>query len=754
MGVSTPPLDLTGHCSAIFDNTLYLYSPAGFQSLPLSKNATWNVLPPGTSVQGGVCVNAIGPNEGAPGLYIVGGRANSTSQDYPGLQKFTYATQQWETIKSEVPVSQNRQNHGAAYLNATSSIVVYAGSQDPSNSNPSSQTFLISTKPPYTTLSYLSIAPPLTQPMLMPWNDTHAVMVGGNNNNKAIYVFSANGWADLGTSLTEPLSDDMTIMCSIATGDDGSKVLEKYNLGVSPNIVSRFLLYAGGKPAPAGIAVGAGRTTRAKRYIKRQLTADNWPAYDPSKAPTTKRSGFSIAQSPDGLTVVSGGGPANDPVQLFQERQNTWVDVNAVFGSQTPLTPSSTASSTSSVTSSASATSTSTAAPSSKNKALTVLGGALGGVLGFAALLIIILLLLRWHADRARRKEEKKREATEKEARLSFADQGADFMRDAHGVRGPNAENTQSMVGSISSLQIFAGKSGQNGHKRGQHSDSSQLGLTQHSRPMGGTDELELSRVNNDRLSPPSTAGRMNSPYGAEGPLDRSTGWSQYFNGNQNFTNLATPAAVGASPQTFLQPTSVRSSDLSASEYHDNVSRQPSTAQPFNINNMNTGFTALPQPSTTGPHYGGGSSTPAAGRVISSSSYNPSHWSLLSEDRASVDSSILTAFPSIAGSGPAGNAFASPDNPLTGSSREASRPITPVQAAAIPSARDFPMPQGYYPPNPAPPPVIALPAMPRFSTRMEPESPAPRPTQRGPVLRKMTGSEDMSWLNINAGRPI
>ncbi len=32
--------------------------------------------------------------------------------------------------------------------------------------------------------------------------------------------------------------------------------------------------------------------------------------------------------------------------------------------------------------------------------------------------------------------------------------------------------------------------------------------------------------------------------------------------------------------------------------------------------------------------------------------------------------------------------------------------------------------------------------------------PVPVGQRGGPVLRKMTGDEDMSWLNINAGRPM
>jgi hypothetical protein len=743
MGVATPPIDITDHCSSIFNNTLYLFSPAGFQSLSLSVGAKWQVLSPGISVDGGECVNAIGPNESSPALYIVGGRANSTQPNFPGLQRFIYSSQTWETITPQVPVSQNRQNHGAAYLNQTAQIVVYAGSQDPSNNNPSSQTFLISTAPPYNVLSYISVAPPLTHPMVMPWNASHAVMVGGDDTNKDVYLFSPAGWSNLGVSLIQPITDEMTMQCTIMTGDDGTKVLETYNLGTSPNTVSQYLLFANGQPAPSGIMVGRPAKPTRRSRIRRQLTVSSWPAYNASGAATTTRSGFAVAQAPNGIAVISGGGPANDPIEIFQERQNNWVDVNSVFGNQVAVTPSPTAVAKPSSTSSAAASSvTGGALPTSK--ALTVLGGALGGVLGFAALLILVLLLMRGRADKMRRKEREQREANEKENRLSFADQGTDFMRDYEGVRGQKDENTHSVVGSISSLQIFGGKSSANGHRRGQPSDSSTAGLVQHKSPIGAADDLELSRVNNERLSPPSTATRVNSPYDAEpgttgAQLDRSTGWSQYFNNDINFTNLAAPSAAAGGTQSFLHANSMRSSDLSTSSYED-TNRQLNTVRPLNVN-LGPRFEAN-APSNTNPA--------GPGRAISTSSYDRSHWSVLSEDRNSHNSSILAAFPS-GGSGPLGNAFARPDNPLM------QQPYSANQGspASPPSARDFPMPRAYYPPNPAPPPNAGLPAFPRPRGERDAGSPGPRPTPRGPVLRKMTGSEDMSWLNINAapGRP-
>jgi hypothetical protein len=194
---------------------------------------------------------------------------------------------------------------------------------------------------------------------------------------------------------------------------------------------------------------------------------------------------------------------------------------------------------------------------------------------------------------------------------------------------------------------------------------------------------------------------------------------------------------------------------VSTSSYEDS-SRAYNTIRPLDIK--------------LGPKFGANApSAPSAanmaqGRAISTSSYDHSHWSVLSEDRNSHNSSILAAFPS-GGSGPLGNAFARPDNPLMQQSPTTSTPQQPPHqhlatspAGPPPLARDFPMPRAYFPPNPVPPPTTGLPAFPRpgDGRRRGTESPVPRPTPRGPVLRKMTGSEDMSWLNINAapGKPM
>jgi hypothetical protein len=186
MGLPRPPVELTGSCSVVYNSTLYAFSPSGFQSIDLREGGTWTTLPTGVAVTGGACVKAV-PNDDPKdaALYIVGGVVKDTTlTNYTGIQRFSFATQTWKWVSPVTPVTQNRQNHAAVYLNASSSILVYAGTQDGSDGL-SSQTFLISTNPPYDVQAFTSNAPPGVSPMLLPWDESHAVMLGGKYRSPA-----------------------------------------------------------------------------------------------------------------------------------------------------------------------------------------------------------------------------------------------------------------------------------------------------------------------------------------------------------------------------------------------------------------------------------------------------------------------------------------------------------------------------------------------------------------------------------------
>jgi hypothetical protein len=732
--IAPPPLDITGHCSAVYNNTLYIYSPTGLQSLSMTKDAQWKVLQPGISVEGGICVDAALPdNDAASALWIVGGRANSSQPDYPGLQRFVYSSGHWDFIPPVVPVTQNRQNHGAAYLNQSASILVYAGSQEQGNNGLSSQTFLISTAPPYNVLSFNSQAPPLVSPMIMPYDESHAVMIGGSPDNKQVFLFDQTGWSDLGTTLAQPIADPKTLQCTVVTGSDGSKVLEEYNLGVSPNTVTRYALWVDGKPAPPGTIVGAAPVASSRRR-KRQST-QTWPVYNGTLAPTSTRSQYAVAQAPNGYAIITGGN-TKDPIAIFNQKSNAWVDPNSVFGNvpQAPLVG--TSSSSAIGTKPTSSLPTAAAAPLGKPKVLTVLGAALGGVLGFAVLLIIALLLLKKASDKRKAKREQLEKNAEKEDRLSFADQGASFNYEAGGSVGRGY--AASLNDSVTSLKATS-KNGVvpgSGHRRGMPSDASTSGLVKNKSPLGFNDPMEMSHLH-DR-SPPTTAGGLSVGGGtltshfdaSEAP--RSPGWSQYF-ANNNVTDLQNMQQGG-------HYQSQRSSELSRSDYDD--SRGNSGLRPLELN--------------LGPRFESDRLDDShVGRAVSASDYGDiglpgqqHHFAGMDQSRDS-NVSNMTTFPrgvssdSSAAMGTWGNAFArTPTN-------------NPPRTTPAPLSSDFPMPRAYAAgqardstasnmtafPRGVPSPVMS--AYPMQSTGHG---------NRGPVLRKMTGSEDMSWLNINADR--
>lgn len=553
----SPIYPLDNHCSVIHKNTLYVYSPQGFQSLDLSKNSEWEKLPMDISLTGAECILA--PSSGDANtdmLFVVGGRVNETVKDwdYPGLMHYTFADKKWDWQRSESWVTKERTNHAAVYLPGAKQILVYSGSTDPQSSGFSSESFLIDTASPYAVLSQpAGVNPPLTKPMLMQWDDNHAVMVGGGATNTAIYTFGAmpvasgamEGWHDLGITLPEPITNPESIQCALINGEDGSKVLETFNLGVSPNTVTRtLLLNKGGSTAAQGATVGG----KSKRYV----TLDDFPKYNDTLASDVVRNGYSVAHS-DSDRIVFSGGNAQEPLVIFDGSQNAWVNTTEVFAGkqlnnilQTSSTVSSSApTSTATETAAVTAAAIPPGAPvNNKDRMLTVLGATLGAIFGIAALLILLLFCLRWRKAKTRRTGQAG--YVEKD-RMSFADRGADFMKEAGGVGGlPSKPRFTEMNASQSSLAIFGGgvASGP-GHKRGMLSDSSTSGLVKKASPLAYTEPVELSKFDlkpepmDDRIVR-QNSGRIPAQPKAIGNVSRSrsSGWSRYF-ANNDATNLA-----------------------------------------------------------------------------------------------------------------------------------------------------------------------------------------------------------------------
>lgn len=401
MSAPKPPVALKNHCSIIHDGVIYVYSPDAFQTLELKEGAQWKQEENGVSVEGAVCVKGgVDGDNSKAALYVVGGAANASSSDYPGLQRFSISDKSWETITPVVKVTQNRHNHGAAYMNASSSILVYAGSQVTGYDGLSSETFLLETYPPYRVLAYSSTAPPTTKPVMLPWSEDRAFMAGGSTTNVNIFTFGPqDGWQDLGLSLPNPLPDSSVARSAILTLDDNSKILQTFNLGQDvPNITSNVLLKAGGLLASFGETVGGSVPTPtptpfvgAGSKVKRDVFLDTYPSYNNSLAPSTPRTDFDLVQGDGGLVSFVGG--STDSVAFFNQTGNSWISTTSLLGKQQE--PLSTPSNTQSVATATSTPNRAAGSSSHKTNGLAILGGVLGGICGLAAILIIILLWLR-----------------------------------------------------------------------------------------------------------------------------------------------------------------------------------------------------------------------------------------------------------------------------------------------------------------------------------------------------------------------
>lgn len=535
MSLPTPPVKLEDHCSIIHDNTLYVYTPKSFLSLPLELNGKWKQLPKGQAVSGATCVKGgVDGDNSQAALYVVGGTTDSP--DYYGLQRYSFQKGQWETLDLLTEDIRNRTHHGAAYLNTTSSILVYAGSQD-GNANPSTQTFTISTSPPYDVSSYMSQgAMPAVSPMLLPWDDSRAALLGGDTSSTRVFVFNPKegGWADSGASLAEGLPDQ--VKCALVQGSDGSKVLETFDMSTSPNTVTRVaLLDAGGVPARPGQLVGTSSSSTDTRLTKtkRDLTLADYPPYNDTFAPKEPRTGYSLAQDNNGLVVISGGSET-DPICIFDQSANRWLDASRVFNGDNVATATGTSGAgAATLIASGSSSAAIGSGESSKSRTNTIIGATLGSILGFAALLIIALLVLRCLRKKKQMEGRKGRngDSSDDKDRLSFQDQGMEpLARSAFPMaRGPvpSADSFAIMSGKYS--EKFAEARGQGYGQSPRELSKSPLTTILSSRAdnvtsaMSGSDQRSPQRCSPDDL-----------PRG-----DRRTdeGWSRYFQDN-DATNL------------------------------------------------------------------------------------------------------------------------------------------------------------------------------------------------------------------------
>lgn len=619
---------LSGHCSAIYNDTLYMLSDSKLLSLPLRQNATVaeNTAPP-QDVEDPACVRA------GDALYVIGG--GGTPQDYKGLQKYSFTDSTWETVDLPVDVLQTRRNHSTAYLEDSKEILIYAGSTDAAPSLLSSQTFLLSTVPPYILNSFTSDAPPATRPILQPWNSSHAVMVGGETTNNGIWLFgAADGWSRLGTNLSEPI--DPSSRGILIDGTDGSKVLQLFDMSASPNTVENIvLLDAGGKVAPTGMTVGGTSSSlpsssstassssgsASSRKRKRDLTLGDWPQYNSTNAPTSTRTDCSIAQNSQDLVVMAGGSD-DEPIVLFNRSRNSWVDPDDFFGvkEQIPLQPTSTTSTTSGPSRTAEPSSSIITPPSgmsAHDRMLRTLGITLGVLCGIAVIFIFALLFLRWRKLKARRKAgylaEKNNEHDPN--RMSFADRGASFMKEAGMSVDDLAPPNRAWVpgkdhDAHSSLAIITGKF--NPSRNANHGQKASFESTTHlvknkNGQMMPSEKFEMMDIGDksagSKLAVPGAAvlkgGALDQDTRAE--RKRSSGWSKYF----ATTQPTGPNGVSHIPSVYVKPgnqtQSRRDSECSSDETRSSTGV---LAPPLHIDFEKTGDGHRMSQVTTGsPHF-------------------------------------------------------------------------------------------------------------------------------------------------------
>ncbi|KFY63318.1 hypothetical protein V496_04032 [Pseudogymnoascus sp. VKM F-4515 (FW-2607)] len=545
MSLPVPAVPLGG-CSTIYNNTLYTYSADAFQALPLDQGAAWEQLPGGVAVTGGVCVQA------PSALYIVGGTANASETSYQGLQRYIFENNSWESISLSSAITQNRLHHSAIYLNASSSIFIYAGNQDGTKQD-SSGSFTISTKAPYEVRSFPSSASPGVEPILLTWSDSQAAVLGGNDLNMKVMLFKQTvnpelAWENSNITLEAPLKHDGTVRAAIVNGDDGSKSLYTFDMTVSPNSVNRMLLIdENGDPMTNVKAVKSRSFNEARDLAERAtLTAADWPPYNASLAPKTTRTQYSLAQGSDDRIIISGGNE-DDVLCMFNARENSWENAAALLSkSQAPIKTDDTPTSVSTDAPAASA-SDAVAAEESSTLSRKLLGIIIGSVGGF-----VLVVLALFFCIRRRRKQRVFAEAghqrrasgiPDEKDPMDFADRGIQF----DSTRRYQGHAPKTSTASFSSMAILMGKVSSTqqpalGRRGGSNSSNASSNFNKNykhtiSKPMPQARAAPetYSRTERPLVVGGSNPGPTPRPRGSgvnrQGSTRRSSGWNRYWSG-------------------------------------------------------------------------------------------------------------------------------------------------------------------------------------------------------------------------------
>lgn len=643
MSQPKPPNSLDNSCAVIHDDTLYVYTLDAFQSIKLEEDAEWTELAkPNESVQGATCVGAEPADADSAGFWVVGGAGSST-----GLQKYTYSTQEWSSPTPQDQVTKDRQYHSSTYIKANDQILVFAGTIDGSEA-PTMETFSIHASEPYEVQGFQTSAPNAIRPILLSWTDADAVMMGGDAANTKVYLFNPTaGWRDFGSSLAEPITKDTTqIQAALIKGKDESQNLYLFDMSESPNKVSRYIIQDGnGAPVLNSPAI-------TERSLEVRQTEDDWPTYNATLAPTETRQNFGIAQDSDGKIVFTGGN-AQEPLSMFDGKENSWLNVTNVFvkeemtdqsvsSSSSSSSQSSTTTFTTASSSETSVTSTTLAETTAETTAAettaaettgavreadntddnhdggggglssnTILGITLGSIFAFLLALALVLFLLR------RRKMKQNRAAAaaqagqdggmpgdEKNPR-AFANAAASPLPNSSGnFRGHRAQGS---ADSYSSVAILMGRMNQQkaGGSRKGSNDTGRSSLVSHhrqfkstiSKPIPQEDSHPILQGQDDTgvAFEPSVAAPRPRNGAAPDPQDgtrRSSGWNRYWSGGSALQILG---FGGAKRNTVASDQSSRYSQASNQNPNPRVTQDSATVPPLNfegrtaMNRVNSG---------------------------------------------------------------------------------------------------------------------------------------------------------------------
>ena len=581
MVVPAPPVPLDNHCSIIYDGVLYTYQANAFQSLALQDGAAWTQLPMGVPTNGSTCVEGTYNNDDS--LIVVGG--STPTSDYKGIQSWSFSAKKWTSQTPLDAVASSRVDHGTAYLQQFSSILMYAGTQT-NDYRPSSQTFLIQMTSPYNVQAFNSVAPPVISPLLLSFNTTHALMLGGDSMNTKLFTFGPQeGWHQMNVNLQNGLRDSSMVQATILDGSDGSKVLEIFDFSTSPNQISTLLLQNATKTSSTYKRSYSRSAHHPAKRRKRDTTLDDRPAYNSTLAPQQTRAGYSLAEDSKSGLIVASGGNSQAPLAIFNQTGNQWIDPNQFFGNQ-PAISSTTASPTAAATGTPAS---GTASPSQqaantnvRNKSLTILGGVLGGVFGLAALLVILLLLLRYCRSRRgkKRKQQANSYALEDKAEMDFRDVGADFMKEAGGNFDDrrHRRNRSDKSGASVNPNVKAQE------RAGAASSQSKRALLHHQGESAGSAHSFWSRRSPEKSPPTISAPIMGPPIEETlrtSPDPRTdprtdTGWSRYFthNNSKDLNSMPLEHDSETRPQTYTS---------GESEYNSSNPHESAEVEPLNI---------------------------------------------------------------------------------------------------------------------------------------------------------------------------